>query len=63
MAFDKILLEEEQKAVEKEDYAGLDIDTGNKKRKRENLSQEQSTMTAEEGSMSEGAPEERERLC
>ena len=55
--------EEEQKAVGKEDYAGLDIDTGNRKRNRGSLSQEQSTWTAEEGSMSEGAPEERERLC
>ena len=55
--------QEEQKAVEKEDYAGLDIETGNRKRKRESLSQELSTRTAEEGSMSAGAPEERERLC
>ena len=34
-----------------------------KKGKRETLSEEQSSMTAEEGSMSEGAVEERERLC
>ena len=45
----KITQEEEQKAVEEEDYAGLGIDTGNRKRKRESLSEEQPTRTAEEG--------------
>ena len=39
--------EEEQKSV-----------TGNRKRTRESLSREQSTRTAEQGNMSEGAPQE-----
>ena len=52
--------EEEQKAAEKEDYAGLDIDTGNRKRNRESHSQEKSTRTAEEESMSEENLEEKE---
>ena len=55
--------EEEQKAKEKVEYAGLDIDTGNRERKRESLSQEQSTKTAEGGSMGEETPEESESLC
>ena len=39
--------EEEPKAAVKAEYAVLDIDTDNRERKRESLSQEQSTKTAE----------------